>query len=321
MLLLCVLACAPYSTPRRTPHRVIDGAVIGELKRHRVVDGDTLVELARTYGMGYVEIVAANPGVDPWLPPTGSELVIPDAHLFPSGAHEGMVINVAEQRLYLFSGKRPRTYAIGVARDGWSTPVGSTTVVKKKERPVWFPTHSARADDPTLGASVPPGPENPLGTHALYLGWPSYLIHGTNEPYGIGRRVSRGCVRLYPEDIVRLFPEVEVGTVVRVVEEALKVGTLGGDIVLEAHPTLAQAAQIEEAGRFEAIRVPRTLRKRLLELAAGDKKRIDWKRVESVATRRRGVPIRVSFPRTASLARREARSYVSVNSNQPRGMQ
>jgi L,D-transpeptidase ErfK/SrfK len=282
-----------------------------------VVRGDTLVEIARTYGLGYVELVAANPGVDPWLPPAGSELLIPDAHLFPSGEREGMVINVAEQRLYWFSGARPRTYAIGVARDGWATPVGRTSVVEKKQNPVWFPTHSARADDPTLGASVPPGPENPLGTHALYLAWPSYLIHGTNEPYGIGRRVSRGCVRLYPEDIVRLYPEVELGTAVRVIEESLKIGTVGGDIVLEAHPTLAQAAELEESGRFEAVPVPRSLRRRLLALADGDSRRIDWKRVASVAKRRRGVPIRVSFPRTASRTERDERSFAFIHPNQP----
>jgi L,D-transpeptidase ErfK/SrfK len=317
---LCALACAPNWGPSRAPHRVVEGLVIGQLQRHRVVEGDTLVELARTYGLGYVELVAANPGVDPWLPPSGSELMIPDAHLFPSDVREGLVINVAEQRLYWFSGERPRTYAIGVARDGWSTPLGRTTVVKKKENPVWFPTHSARADDPALGASVPPGPENPLGTHALYLGWPSYLIHGTNEPYGIGRRVSRGCVRLYPEDIVRLYPEVEVGTVVHVIEQTLKLGIVGGDIVLEAHPTLAQAEALEESGRFDAIPVPASLRRRLVALAGGDAKRIDWKRVESVAMRRRGVPIRVSFPKTASRSRSGLRDSVSADPNQLRGM-
>lgn len=306
----CSTRLLTVGKPGRIEHRVFDDAVIGELRRHPVAKGDNFVELARTYGLGYVELVAANPDIDPWLPPAGGELVIPDAHLFPSGKREGIVINVPEHRLYWFTPTGTRTFAIGVARDGWSTPLGKTTVVKKKEKPVWFPTHSARAEDPTLGNSVPPGPENPLGTHAIYLGWPSYLIHGTNEPYGIGRRVSRGCVRLYPEDIVRLFPEVGVGTPVRVVEEALKVGLVDGAVVLEAHPTLAQAGEIEEAGRFEPIPVPRSLRTRLLRLVDGDASQIDWDRVESVATRRRGVPIRVSAG-TAAQVRGQARPLFS----------
>ena len=106
----------------------------------------------------------------------------------------GIVINLGEQRLYYYP--RPGevlTYPIGVSRDGYETPLGTTHVTRKKENPTWWPTRSAREEDPTLDKVVPPGPDNPLGTHALYLGWPAYLIHGTNEPFGIGRRVSRGC--------------------------------------------------------------------------------------------------------------------------------
>jgi L,D-transpeptidase ErfK/SrfK len=281
----------------------LDPSVLGRLLRHRVASGDNFVELARAYGVGYVELVAANPGVDPWLPAEGTELVIPDAHLFPDDGREGIVINVAEQRLYWFSPEGARTYAIGVARDGWNTPRGSTTVVRKREDPVWYPPASAREDDPTLGPEVPPGPENPLGTHALYLGWPAYLIHGTNEPYGIGRRVSRGCVRLYPEDIVRLYPEVPLGTPVRVIDRPEKIAIVHGEVVLEAHPSLAQASQLEENGSFEPEPLSESLRERLRALVRGTPYRVDWERVESVSSRRRGVPIRVSLPASVEASR------------------
>lgn len=298
--LLALTACSvglPGSgtrIPERTPHELHDPSVIGRMRHHRVDDGQTFVDLARGYGVGYVELVAANPGVDPWLPGEGTEVLIPDAHLFPNAEREGIVVNVAEQRLYWFSPEGPRTYAIGVAREGWDTPIGDTTVVRKQEEPTWYPPASARAEDPTLGDEVPPGPDNPLGTHALYLGWAQYLIHGTNEPFGVGRRVSRGCIRLYPEDILRLYPQVEVGTPVRVIDQAEKIAIVRGEVVLEAHPTLVQAAQIEDTGRFEPEPTPETLRGRLLDLVDGKADRIDWARVTSVAKRRRGVPIRVS---------------------------
>lgn len=305
-LSLGLAACAPLPAPSRPPargpHATLDPSVIGQLRRHRVVSGDNFVALARAYGVGYLELVAANPDVDPWLPTEGLRLLIPDAHLYPDDGREGIVINVAEQRLYWFSPDGPRTYAIGVARDGWTTPLGSTTVVRKQEQPTWYPPASAREEDPSLGSEVLPGPDNPLGTHALYLGWPQYLIHGTNEPFGVGRRVSRGCVRLYPEDILRLYPEVGLGTPVRVVDVAEKIAIVRGEVVLEAHPTLAQASQIEETGRFEPEPVPASLRARLRALVEGSAYRIDWDRVESVARRRRGVPIRISA--AAAAARR-----------------
>jgi L,D-transpeptidase ErfK/SrfK len=306
VLALLLFACAQTQTPAPStrPHVLLDPSVIGQLRHHTVAPGDNFVELARAYGVGYVELVVANPGVDAWIPGEGTRLMIPDAHLFPDDGREGIVINVAEQRLYWFPPEGPRTYPIGVARAGWNTPLGTTTVVRKQEQPTWFPPASAREEDPTLGSEVPPGPDNPLGTHALYLGWPAYLIHGTNEPFGVGRRVSRGCVRLYPEDILRLYPEVETGTPVRVIDRPEKIAIVRGEVVLEAHPTLSQTSQLEETGRFDPEPLPDSLRQRLRELVEGTPYEIDWQRVESVASRRRGVPIRVSAPPDANASTR-----------------
>ena len=151
-------------------------------------------------------MVAANPGIDPWVPGEGTEINLPTVHLMPDLADadpEGIVVNLAEMRLYFFEkpGGVPQSFPIGIGRDGLNTPTGTTEVVAKRKNPTWRPTKRMRDEDPELPEVVPPGEDNPLGTRALYLGWPQYLIHGTNKPHGVGRRVSSGCVRLYPEDV------------------------------------------------------------------------------------------------------------------------
>ena len=121
-----------------------------------------------------------------------------------------------------------------------STPLGTTTVVGKVVRPTWFPPQSIREEKPYLPEMVPPGPDNPLGEYELRLGWPAYLIHGTNKPYGVGRNVSHGCIRLYPEDIERLFSEVQVGTPVRVIDEEIRLAWVDGELYLAVAPSRHQ---------------------------------------------------------------------------------
>lgn len=257
---------------------------------------DTLISLARDHDLGYVEMVAANPGVDPWLPGDDTPVVLPTVHLPPPGPREGIVVNLGEQRLYWF-GERGETlsFPIGVGRPGWKTPLGTSRVVRKQRNPVWMPPKSARTEDPTLPAVVRPGPDNPLGTHALYLGWPRYLIHGTNEPYGVGRRVSRGCIRLYPEDITQLYARTPIGTPVRVIDEPVKIGWLGNELFLEVHPTLAQAWEIEEAGSF-APHAPDGVPELVIEHARDAGHRLDWDAVEAAARARNGFPVRITRP-------------------------
>ena len=184
---------------------------------------DTLLDFAVGHNLGFIEVAMANPGVDPWLPGEGTPIVLPTL-LPPDAPPRGIVLNLPEQRLYHYEGGRLlRSYPIGIGRDGHATPIGATTIVRKQENPTWYPTASARNDDPTLPAAVPPGPDNPLGARAMYLGWRNYLIHGTNKEYGIGRRASRGCIRMYPEDIEWLFPRVAIGTQVTVVNQPVTV--------------------------------------------------------------------------------------------------
>jgi L,D-transpeptidase ErfK/SrfK len=275
----------------------------GQLRFHVARRDDTLVDLAVQYGVGYVEMLAANPGVDPWLPPPGKRLVVPDVHLVPPGPREGIVVNLAEMRLYYFEpGARARSYPIGIARSGWDTPRGRTIVTNKREKPTWVPGPSARREDPTLARAIPPGPDNPLGEHALYLGWPSYLIHGTNLPPGVGRHSSRGCIRLYPEHMAELYARVSKGTPVRVLEEPVKLAWVRGDLYLEVHPDPEQALQLDETGRFDPA-APPGLRRRVEREAGEAAAQIDWAAVERAGLERTGIPVQVlRVPARAGLA-------------------
>ena len=195
-------------------------AVVGELQVTKVEGEDTFSDIARRFNLGYEELVRANPGIDPWLPGEGREIVLPTQYVLPNAPHEGLVINLAQLRVFYFpkvaEGEPVTviTHPIGIGKVGWSTPEGSTKVIGKTKNPTWFPPASVRkehreAGDP-LPSKVPPGPDNPLGTHMMTLGWPSYLIHGTNKPYGVGMRSSHGCIRFYPEDIAQLYDDIPV---------------------------------------------------------------------------------------------------------------
>ena len=267
--------------------------MLGEVRVYNVGPDDTLIDLARDRGLGYVELVAANPGIDPWIPPEDAEVILPHGHIFPATSRQGIVINLADQRLYYYpEEEQPLSFPIGIGREGHDTPLGATKVVAKRRDPTWTPPPSARAEDPSLPTGVPAGPENPLGTRALYLEWPGYLIHGTNEPYGIGRRVSLGCIRLYPEDIEFLFEAIEKGTDVQVVDQPVKVGWSRGELYLEAHPTLRQVLEIEEDGKLTYEDAIGT-KKLILEAAGNATDRIDWEIVDSVLRERRGVPVAI----------------------------
>lgn len=225
-----------------------DGDVVGEVQVIRARYEDTFTDIARAYDLGFDELVQANPGVDPWLPGAGTRVVLPTQFILPDAPREGIVLNIGIKRIFFYpkvtAGESPLviTHPVGIGRDGWATPIGATTVVAKVKDPVWTVPPSIRkehaeAGDP-LPAQVGAGPDNPLGAFALRLGFPSYLIHGTNKPSGIGMRVSHGCVQLFPEDIESLFNQVPVGTTVRIVNQPQLVGWQAGNLYLEAHPAL-----------------------------------------------------------------------------------
>lgn len=225
-----------------------DQTVIGEPQVVFATDADTLSDLARNYGLGFDEIIAANPDVDPWLPGEGTAVVLPTQYVLPAVARRGVILNIATRRLFYFpvvaDGERQQvmTYPIGIGRVGWETPLGETTVVSKAKDPHWWVPASVRREHAEMGdplpSVVPPGPDNPLGHRVLKLDMPGYLIHGTNAPYGVGMRVSHGCVRLYPENIEILYTLVDVGEAVTIVNEPYQFGQRDGVLYFEAHTPL-----------------------------------------------------------------------------------
>lgn len=256
-LALLVSASAPAAIYPLPPE---DVDIIGEMKTVAVAPGETLLDIARRHGAGYEEMRLANPKVDMWTPEPGSLVTVPARHILPPGPREGIVLNLAEMRLYYYppaAKGQPRyveTYPVSIGRMDWRTPLGETRVTAKQKDPTWYPPESVRIEAAAEGRevprSVPPGPDNPLGNRVLRLGLPAYLIHGTNNPWGIGMRVTHGCVRMYPEDISSLFERVPVNTKVRIINEPYKVGWFAGTLYLEAHPLLEEHAEkLEDAFR------------------------------------------------------------------------
>ncbi len=212
--------------------------VIGRMSAYTIKDNESLYEVARTYKTGFNQLVAANPGVDPIIPDAGKKIILPRAWILPDARREpGIVINISEMRLYYYFRENKkafvRTYPIGIGDLGSKTPLGVFKIVEKIENPAWHVPLSIRKEKPELPAVVPPGPDNPMGSHALRLsGW-KVLIHGTDMPWGIGKRVSHGCIRLYPEDIVDLFGRVPLGTRVMIVQQPVKAGVSKGRVYLQ----------------------------------------------------------------------------------------
>ncbi|MEL7538552.1 MAG: L,D-transpeptidase family protein [Pseudomonadota bacterium] len=222
--------------------------VVGELQVVRSRSENTFSDIARTFGLGYDELANANPGVDPWLPGDATPILLPTRFVLPDAPREGVVLNIAAKRLFYYptpaagEAQRVITYPIGIGRVGWATPVGSSKVIAKAENPTWYVPRSVREEHRAMGdplpAVVPPGPDNPLGHRVLKLDLEGYLIHGTNQPYGVGMRVSHGCVRLYPEHIEALYGAVGLGTPVHIVNQPLLAAHDGDDLVVQAYPAL-----------------------------------------------------------------------------------
>jgi L,D-transpeptidase ErfK/SrfK len=225
-----------------------DQSVVGEPQIVFASEENTFSDLAREYGLGYDELVAANPDVDPWLPGEGTPILLPTQYVIPDVPRDGIVLNIASKRLFYFPARaddKPQTvltYPIGIGRVGWETPLGSSKVIDKARDPSWYVPASVRRENRELGypdpSVVPPGPDNPLGKFVLKLDIPGYLIHGTNQPYGVGMRVSHGCVRLYPENIELLYELVGRGEAVTIINEPYLAGERDGELFFEGHMPL-----------------------------------------------------------------------------------
>ena len=292
---------APLDTHKFT--LAADDDVVGAVQIVLAGKDDTLPDIARRFNVGYEEIVGANPGVDPWIPGAGHPIVVPTEFVLPNAPHEGIVINVAAMRLFYFAPHKkgePQlvyTHPIGVGKAGWSTPEGVTHVTGRKQDPIWRPSLDLRRDHfkdngEAYAAVVGPGPDNPLGKYELTLGWPSYLIHGTNKPYGIGLRSSHGCVRLYPEDIVKLYAMVPNGTPVRVVDQPFLLGWHNGALYIQAYAVLEDDKRDWKHHEQPLLSsaIPARVKQDLRTLHEP----IDWASVAAVTQAPRRVPVPVT---------------------------
>lgn len=263
---------------------------------HRVIKTeykDTFADLALKEGVGFLALMAANPTVDVWVPGEGTEVVLPTTMILPPGPRKGIVINLAELRLYYYPPKEPvvMVYPIGIGRKGWETPLGKTKITQKVPNPSWRPPESIRQERAEKGEFlpkvIPPGPSNPLGKFAMRLGFRgSYLIHGTNLDFGVGMRVSHGCIRLFPRDIEELFSWVDPATPVRVIHEPYKIGRLNGEVYVEAHEPLSEKKQ--ESIPYRAL-------ESWYEALDKQKSKIDPRKIFDVLDNQRlGMPVKVS---------------------------
>lgn len=285
------VVCAPSFAFAR-----YDKNYIGEMAEHKAIYEDTLIHLSRKYELGFIQLRAANPDLDPWIPGKDVKIVLPTQHLLPDAPRKSVVINLPEMRVYIYMNKdeAPVTFPIGIGREGLATPIGKTTVVRKTKDPIWRPTDRMRKEKPELPAVVYPGPDNPMGTHALYLGWSTYAIHGTNKPYGIGRPVSSGCIRMYPEHITQFFDMVPVGTTINVVNQPIKVEWIDNEMYLEAHPDIEQGLMMEQTGKFEHQKLSDNDMRLIIRKAGPYKELLDWAKIRTAVRERKGYPIKIA---------------------------
>ena len=256
-LLAAAFVCLPAWA---TTYEIDDGQplVFGSNEHYTTRYEDTFTDIARRYSLGWDEIARANPGIDQWVPGAGRDLLIPGMRILPDVPQEGIVINLPEHRLYYFPKVKKGqkrvviTYPVSIGKMDWKTPLGVTKIVNKQKNPSWYPPESVRkehvANGDPLPAVIGPGPDNPLGAYAMRLAITpgAYLIHGTNNPLAVGMAVTHGCMRMYPEDIEALFPQVPVGTPVRLINEPVKTAFVNGELLLEAHPPVDAEGQTYE---------------------------------------------------------------------------
>lgn len=265
-------------------------SVVGKAKTVTLLQGQTLTQLSRQEGVGYYEILEANPGLDPNNLQPGIELILPTQFILPDAPHKGIVINLAELRLYLYSedGQSVETVPVGIGRQGWATPTGFTAIKDHREHPTWTVPASVRADMARRGVFMPaqigPGPSNPLGDHAMRLDMVGYVIHGTNRPEGVGRRVSAGCIRMFPEDVKKVFDQVDIGTPVAIINQPYKTAWQDGQFYLESHQPLNE--QREKIHNRILLLAKRAIKHSL----AYQKAAVDWDKVRENVESHSGIP-------------------------------
>lgn len=268
-----------------------------------VKKGDTFHDIAKAKGLGFLELRAANPDVEPWMPEPGSEIVLPTIHVAPVAMDKGILLSLGAMRLFHFRGDgKVDSYPVGIGAEGLETPLGTTTVINKRKNPTWTPTENIRKRKPYLPPSIGPGPDNPLGNRAMYLGWPAYLIHGTNLPDGIGRRTSSGCIRMYPWDVENIYEKVDVGTKVQSVDRRYSVAFDNGRLWLEVHPAIEAWNKLENREDMPPSQLTQEIINAIVE-ASPERVSVDWQTAERVVREQRGYPVAIGHGEVATASR------------------
>ncbi|MBC7004509.1 L,D-transpeptidase family protein [Photobacterium sp. BZF1] len=294
MVLAGVMSCSVQAVEYQKPDA--DSKLVGVMEYYQVVRGDSLLDIANKYNIGLLQLMAANPGVDPFLPTPGSLLTVPMQLVLPNAKRQGIVINLAELRLYYFPKDSDRMYVfpIGIGRVGRETPKMTTSISQMIEDPTWTPTANIRKEyrekhNIELPAVVPAGPENPMGEYAMRLSYGSgqYLIHGTNKDFGIGMRVSSGCIRMNPWDVEWLFSQVGRGTRVQIINQPVKhTVEPDGSVYVEVHEPLSRNEN--QMGEFKTVKAPESLK---AEVAGSDDA---YQNLELALLKQSGVPQRLN---------------------------
>ena len=291
LLLAAALACPPAAAENfLLPGSTV--TIVGEAHWVAADRRESLLDVARRNGLGFADMQQANPDVDMWVPKDGARVLLPTAFVLPNAPRRGVVVNIAEYRLYFYFREQGQdmvaTFPISIGRMDWKTPLGDWKITRKRTRPTWRPPRSIiaeyAADGEVLPRVVPPGPDNPLGDYAINLSAPGYLIHGTNRPRGVGMQVTHGCLRMLPEDIEWLFPQVSPGLPVAIVNQPVKVGWRDGRLYVEVHRPLEEpSAEAMDAfvGRLNAS-------------AQAARVELDVQAMRRALIERKGVPVAIS---------------------------
>lgn len=293
-LTLLALCCSAIAHALEFPLPPPGEDVVGEVQVIKARYEDTFADLGTANHLGYLEMIAANPGVDAWLPGEGTEIILPTRYILPPGPREGIVINLPEYRLYYYPKGQDvvYTYPLGIGREGWNSPLGTGRVTVKTPNPAWYPPKSIReehaAEGEILPSVVPPGPDNPLGPYKMTLSFPGYLIHGSNKKFGIGMRVSHGCFRMLNHNVLELAAMVPVGTPVRIINEPYKFGISGGKVYLEAH------APLDDEGTPSVVDKHTTVINTLLQREELTRLSLDWDMVREVVAAEDGLPVAIA---------------------------
>lgn len=269
-------------------------SVIGSIQTGWVKSGDQAADIAKAYDIGFNEIQNANPQINMnHRFASGREVMIPTQHLLPNAPRKGIVINLPEMRMYYYSGNEVLTYPIGIGKPGKTIPVTTSKVTYKKTNPFWYPPQDIRefnlAQGVILPRVLPPGPDNPLGTYAIYMSVPTYLIHSTIFPESVGRRASFGCIRMYETDIESFFPTVNKGIPIEILNAPVKVGWQNKALFMEAHEPLEEYKDDVNASLPGMVH-------QIVERSGNEPILIDWQAVSFIAQNKDGIPHKIGVP-------------------------